>query len=206
MWRLWVSTFRTIQKYPVITTPPIAEKIVNINFLDRVIFRAWGFIPPVDRVDPNGQRPNGRRSRRRRTAHADRRHLKGDAEHAGAAGMDRRCGQTAACMVGWCFRLSSATVKKPGWRGQWLHLLSPSRDRLPKNPPTHTASAASILAVTSHSFTAARSPVCRGPGSRTARRARPGCGRLHGCSGCSGRFAGRDGCRGRRWDATRPAR
>jgi hypothetical protein len=45
----------------------------------------------------------------------------------------------AACMVGWCFRLSSETVKKPGWRGQWLHLLSPSRDRLPKNPPTHTA-------------------------------------------------------------------
>src|ERR1700674_1946631 len=40
----------------------------------------------------------------------------------------------------WCFfRLSSETVKKPGWRGQCPHLLSLSRDRLPKNPPTHTA-------------------------------------------------------------------
>jgi hypothetical protein len=26
-------------------------------------------------------------------------------------------------MVGWCFRLSSETVKKPGWRGQRPHLL-----------------------------------------------------------------------------------
>ena len=31
----------------------------------------------------------------------------------------------------WCFRLSSETVKKPGWRGHWPHLLLLSRDRLP---------------------------------------------------------------------------
>ena len=42
--------------------------------------------------------------------------------------------------LGWWYRLSCVTVKEPGWRGQGPHLLSLSRDRLGKNPPTHTAS------------------------------------------------------------------
>ena len=40
----------------------------------------------------------------------------------------------------WWYRFSYVTVKKPGWRGQGLHLLSLPRDKLRKNPPTHTAS------------------------------------------------------------------
>src|SRR5260370_23990780 len=38
-------------------------------------------------------------------------------------------------MVGWCFRHFSEKVKKPGWRGQLLHLLSRSRESLRKSPP-----------------------------------------------------------------------
>jgi len=37
--------------------------------------------------------------------------------------------------LGWCDRLFSAIVKKPGWRGQVPHLLSTDTERI----PTHTA-------------------------------------------------------------------
>ncbi|MGA7178514.1 MAG: PilZ domain-containing protein [Thiobacillaceae bacterium] len=47
--------------------------------------------------------------------------------------------ERALVWLGWCYRLSSATVKKPGWRGQRQHLLSFSIDRHRKHSPTHTA-------------------------------------------------------------------
>ena len=39
---------------------------------------------------------------------------------------------------GWCFRLASETVKMPGWRGQWPHLLSFERQTSIESPH-HTA-------------------------------------------------------------------
>ncbi len=45
-------------------------------------------------------------------------------------------GQALRLLV-WCFRLASETVKKPGWRGQRLHLLSLERQTPKESPHPH---------------------------------------------------------------------
>ena len=56
--------------------------------------------------------------------------------------------------LGWWYRLFSAIVKKAGWRGQWLHLLSQPRDRHRKNPHPHRPASMRDLAAMTADLTA----------------------------------------------------
>src|SRR5271169_4644187 len=64
---------------------------------------------------------------------------------------------------GWCFRPSSETVKKPGWRGYQLHLLSRSRDRPRKSPPTTPPSVDEESSGYDRRFECKLTPVCSTP-------------------------------------------
>jgi len=67
----------------------------------------------------------------------------------GRRGTDTRRGSgPSEGQLVWCFRFSSETVRKPGWRGQCQHLLSPERQTPKELPHPHRQASMRNLAAT----------------------------------------------------------
>lgn len=64
---------------------------------------------------------------------------------------------------GWCFRLSSETVKMPGWRGQCPHLISLERQTSKESPHPHRQASMRNLAATTADLKRKLTPVCCTP-------------------------------------------
>ncbi len=65
----------------------------------------------------------------------------------------------------WCFRLPSATVKRPGWRGLWLHLPSVQGQTPEELPHPHRQASMRNLAADDRRFDRKLTPVCPTPAS-----------------------------------------
>ena len=67
------------------------------------------------------------------------------------------------CANRWCFRLPSATVKKPGWRGVRLHLPSVQGQTPEELPHPHRQASMKNLAACDRRFDRKLTPVCVPP-------------------------------------------